>query len=164
MRTYEVIFILRPDLPETETDALIEQMQQSVTGAGGRVTNADKCKWGKRPLAYRVHGQREGFFVLFEIEGGGEALRELERRLKVAEPVLKLLSVRVDLERKRAEKHRHKREHRAARRHRPAPAGGPSAAEARPPDGPAPGRARLLFLRGGAHGRKTPNPRPPPPR
>src|SRR3972149_2573029 len=71
MRTYEVIFILRPDLPETETDALIEQMQQSVTGAGGRVTNADKCKWGKRPLAYRVHGQREGFFVLFEVEGGG---------------------------------------------------------------------------------------------
>ena len=141
MRTYEVIFILRPDLPETETDALIEQMQQSVTGAGGRVTNADKCKWGKRPLAYRVHGQREGFFVLFEVEGGGEALRELERRLKVAEPVLKLLSVRVDLERKRAEKHRHKREHRAARRHRPAPAGGPSAAEARPPDGPAPAGA-----------------------
>src|SRR3972149_947881 len=92
MRTYEVIFILRPDLPETETDALIEQMQQSVTGAGGRVTNADKCKGGKRPLAYRVHGQREGFFVLFEVEGGGEALRELERRLKGAEPGLKLLS------------------------------------------------------------------------
>src|SRR3990167_2925047 len=118
MRTYEVIFILRPDLPETETDALIEQMQQSVTGAGGRVTNADKRKWGKRPLAYRVHGQRRGLLGLLESEGGGEALHGLEGRLKVAEPVLKLLSVRVDLERKRAEKHRHKREHRDRKRKR----------------------------------------------
>jgi len=128
MRTYEVIFILRPDLPEAEADALVEQMQQGVAGAGGRVTRVDK--WGKRPLAYPVARQREGQFVLFEVEGGGEALRELERRLKVSEPVLKFLSVRVDLERKRAEKHRHKREHRAARRHRPAPAGAPPAAEA----------------------------------
>lgn len=128
MRTYEVIFIVRPDVPETDLDALVEQMQQGVTGAGGRVAKAEK--WGKRPLAYRVRGQREGHFVFFEVEGGGDALRELERRLKVAEPVLKLMSVRVDLERKRAEKLRHKREHRAARRHRPAPAGAPPAAEA----------------------------------
>jgi small subunit ribosomal protein S6 len=139
MRTYEVIFILRPDVPEAEAETLIEHMQQGVAGAGGRVTKVDK--WGKRPLAYRVARQREGLFVLFEVEGGGEALRELERRLKVAEPVLKLMSVRVDLERKRAEKHRHKREHRAARRHRPAPAGGAPAAEARLPDGQAPAGA-----------------------
>ena len=126
MRTYEVIFIIRPDLPESDVEALVEQMQQGVAGAGGRVVKADK--WGKRPLAYRVRGQREGFFVLFEVEGGGETLRELERRLKVSEPVIKLLSVRVDLERKRAEKLRHKREHRAARRHRAAPAAGGGAA------------------------------------
>src|SRR3989304_3489982 len=123
MRTYEVIFILRPDLPETETDALIEQMQQSVTGAGGRVTNADKCKWGKRPLAYRVHGQREGFFVLFEVEGGGEGLRELERRAHGGGG--------------RGKRPPTRRRPRPPRRHRPVP-GGPGAAEARPPDGPAP--------------------------
>lgn len=128
MRTYEVIFIVRPELPEAEVDALVEQMQQGVTGAGGRVTKTEK--WGKRPLAYRISGQREGFYVLFEVEGGGEALRELERRLKVAEPVIKAMSVRVDLERKRTEKLRHRREHRAARRQRPGPASSSSAAEA----------------------------------
>lgn len=128
MRTYEVIFIIRPELPEAEVDALVQQMQQAVTGAGGRMAKADK--WGKRPLAYRISGQREGFYVLFEFQGGGEVVRELERRLKVTEPVLKTLSVRVDLERKKSEKLRHRREHRAARRQRPAPPGGGGPAEA----------------------------------
>lgn len=114
MRTYEVIFIIRPDLPEAETDALVEQMQQDVTGAGGQVTKLEK--WGKRPMAYRVSGQREGYYVLFEVEGTGQAVHELERRLKVAEPVIKSLTVRVDLERKKVEKLRHRREHRAARK------------------------------------------------
>ena len=125
MRTYEVIFILRPELPEAEAEALIEHMQQGVTGAGGRVTKVEK--WGKRPLAYRIQRCREGNYVFFEVEGAGDTLRELEHRLKVAEPVLKVLSVRVDLERKRAEKLRHRREHRAARRQRPAAAGASSA-------------------------------------
>lgn len=126
MRTYEVIFIVRPDVPEADVDALLGQMQETVSGAGGRVTKVDK--WGKRPLAYRVQGQREGFYVFLEIEGGGATLQELERRLKVAEPVIKLLSVRVDLERKKLEKLRHRREHRAARRQRAVAAGGGSAA------------------------------------
>lgn len=119
MRIYEVVFILRPELPEAEIEALVEQMQQGVTGGGSRVTKVEK--WGKRPLAYRVSGHREGYYVYFEVEGGGEALRELERRLKVAEPVIKIFSVRVDLERKKREKLRHRREHRVARRQRPAP-------------------------------------------
>lgn len=128
MRIYEVIFIILPETPEAEVDTLVEQMQAGVTGAGGQVTKVEK--WGKRLLAYRVHGQREGFFVLFEVEGGGDALRELERRLKVAEPVIKVLSVRVDLERKRLEKLRHRREHRAARRQRAAGSSGGTAAKA----------------------------------
>ncbi len=117
MRIYEVVFIVRPDVPEPDIDALVEQMQQGVDGAGGRVSKVEK--WGKRPLAYRVRRQREGYYVFFEVEGTGPTLHELERRLKVAEPVIKLLSVRVDLERKKVEKLRHRREHRAARRHRP---------------------------------------------
>ncbi len=116
MRTYEVIFIVRPALPDGDVDALVEQMQQGVTATGGQVTKVEK--WGKRPLAYRVHGEREGVYILFEIEGTGETVHELERRLKVVEQVIKLLSVRVDLERKKAEKLRHRREHRAARRQR----------------------------------------------
>lgn len=127
MRTYEAVFIIRPDVAEADVDALVESLQQAVTGAGGEMVKVDK--WGKRLLAYRVSGQREGFFVLFEITGGGEALRELERRLKVTEQVLKFLSVRVDLERKKVEKLRHRREHRAARRQR-AGAGGAAKATA----------------------------------
>lgn len=129
MRTYEVIFIIRPELPEAEVDALVEQLQLGVTSAGGQLARVDK--WGKRALAYRVSGQREGYYVLFELAGGGDALRELERRLKVSEPVLKFFSVRVDLERKKLEKLRHRREHRAARRQRAA-AGGPAKASANP--------------------------------
>lgn len=130
MRIYEVIFIVRPELPEAELEALLEQMQQGVTAGGGKVAKVEK--WGKRPLAYRVSGRREGYYVYFEVEGGGEVLRELERRLKVAEPVIKTLSVRVDLERKRREKMRHRREHRAARRQRatPSTSSGAGAAEA----------------------------------
>ncbi|MFQ5723820.1 MAG: 30S ribosomal protein S6 [Terriglobia bacterium] len=124
-RIYEVIFIVRPDVPEADIDALTAQMEEAVSGAGGRVTKVDK--WGKRPLAYRVRNHREGYYVLCEVEGTGATLGELERRLKVAEPVLKLLSVRVDLERKKREKLRHRREHRAARRQRTAAAGGSSA-------------------------------------
>ncbi len=118
MRVYEVIFIIRPDVPEAEVDALVEQMQQGVTGAGGEVAKVEK--WGKRPLAYHVAGQREGIYVFFEVNGTGDTLRELERRLKVTESVIKMISVRVDEERKRLAKLRHRREHRAARRqHKP---------------------------------------------
>jgi small subunit ribosomal protein S6 len=127
MRTYEAVFIIRPEVPEADVDALVDSLQHAVTGAGGQVVKVEK--WGKRPLAYRISGQREGFFVLFELSGGGEALRELERRLKVTEPVLKFFSVRVDLERKKVEKLRHRREHRAARRQR-AGAGGAAKATA----------------------------------
>jgi len=128
MRIYEVVFIIRPDVPEAEIDALLEPLQQAVRDAHGQMVKVEK--WGKRPLAYRVARQREGFFVLFELEGMGEALRELERRLKVAEPVMKFLSVRVDLERKKHEKLRHRREHQAARRQRPAPPSPPAEAQA----------------------------------
>lgn len=127
-RIYEVIFILRPELPEAEAQTLIEQMQQGVTGAGGQVTKVEN--WGKRPLAYRVRGCREGNYVFFEVEGTGDTLRELERRLKVAEPVIKIFSVRVDQERKKLEKLRHRREHRAARRQRAAPSAGSGSTEA----------------------------------
>ncbi len=125
MRTYEVVFIIRPDTAEGDIETLVESLQQAVRDAGGQITKADK--WGKRPLAYKVERQREGFFVLFEIEGSGDSLRELERRLKVAEPVIKFLSVRVDLERKKHEKLRHRREHQAARKQRAAASPAPSA-------------------------------------
>ena len=137
MRTYEVIFIVRPDQSEDEVNALIEQMQKAVTESEGEMVQTDI--WGKRTLAYRVAGQREGIYVLFEINSAeGKALHELERRLKVADPVIKVFSVRVDLERKKVAKLKHKREHRAARRQQKAPA---ASAESSPRSGASEKRA-----------------------
>lgn len=102
MRTYEIMFILRPDLPEEEIDRVISQMESVVTSTGGRLQKTDKM--GRRHLAYKIAKQREGYYVLFVLECGPATVQELERRLKVAEPVVKYLTVRVDEELKRLQK------------------------------------------------------------
>jgi small subunit ribosomal protein S6 len=120
MRKYELIFIVRTDFPEEELGKLVTQMEGVVTGHGGKVEKVEKM--GRRRLAYRVRRQREGFYVLFVIEGSGETVKEFERRLKVNDAVLKYLSVRVDEELKRAEKAKAWRAEQAARKPRPRPA------------------------------------------
>jgi small subunit ribosomal protein S6 len=117
-RTYEVIFILRPDLVEDEADKLVAALESAATGAGGTMQKIDRL--GRRRLAYRVRGFREGNYVLFEMEASAEPIRELQRRLRVSEPVIKFLVVRTDEMTKRLEKDRRHREARLKRR--PAPA------------------------------------------
>src|SRR5215469_12152080 len=95
------------------------QMEGVVTGHGGKVDKVEKM--GRRRPAYRVRRQREGFYVLFVVEGSGETVKEFERRLKVNDAVLKYLSVRVDEELKRAEKAKVWRAEQAARKTRPRP-------------------------------------------
>jgi small subunit ribosomal protein S6 len=119
MRKYELIFIVRTDFPEEELGKLITQMEGVVTSHGGKVEKVEKM--GRRRLAYRVQHQREGIYVLFVVEGGGEAVKEFERRLKVNDAVIKYLSVRVDEELKRAEKAKAWRAEQAARKPRPRP-------------------------------------------
>ena len=120
MRKYESILIVRPDLPEEEVGKLITQMEGVVTSAGSKVEKVEKM--GKRRLAYRIARQREGFYLLFVIEGSGDTVREFERRLKVNDAVLKYLSVRVDEEWERAEKMKAWRAKQAARKPRARPA------------------------------------------
>ncbi len=127
MRKYEIIFVVRPDVPEDEVDKLIAQMEGVVTGAGGRVEKAEKM--GRRRLAYRVQRHREGFYVFFTLEGGGDAVKEFERRLKVTDTVIKFLTVRIDEDLKRAEKFKAYREEQEARRSRPK-GGAPEASQA----------------------------------
>jgi small subunit ribosomal protein S6 len=116
-RIYELIFICRPDTPETEVDRLIGLVQQTVQEQGGRVEKVEK--WGVRRLAYRVRKHREGFYVFLVIHGTtGGMMKEVERRLKVSEPVIKYLTVRVDAELKRERKLKARRERRAGRRTR----------------------------------------------
>jgi small subunit ribosomal protein S6 len=97
---------------------VISQMEGFAVGAGGKIEKVEKL--GRRRMAYRVRRFREGFYVLFVIEAEPQAVAELERRMKVMDSVVKFLTVRVDLEQKRAAKRTQVRLKKAARRKGPA--------------------------------------------
>jgi len=101
-RTYELMFIVRPDMTEEDQDKLISTLEHAVTSSGGQVKNVEKM--GKRRLAYVVRKFHDGLYILLTFEGGGGLVHELERRLRVSESVIKFLSVRVDEEQKRLDK------------------------------------------------------------
>jgi len=101
-RMYEVMFIVRPDLAEEETARVISTVESGATAAGVAVKNVERM--GKRRLAYKVRKFQDGMYVLLTVEGPGSAVAELERRLRVAEPVIKYITVRVDEEQKRLAK------------------------------------------------------------
>ena len=101
-RTYELMFIVRPDMTEEDLDKLIATLQAVVPPTGGNVQRVDKM--GKRRLAYVVRRFHDGIYILLTLEGGGGLVHELERRLRVTEPVIKFLTVRIDEEQKRLEK------------------------------------------------------------
>jgi small subunit ribosomal protein S6 len=114
MRIYEELFILRPDATDEEIDPAIEQLKGVITQSGGTVDKAEK--WGMRRLAYRVLKYNEGQYVLLQFTANPEAVKELERRLRVSDLVIKFLTVRIDEKLKRIEKRRKQREKRAARK------------------------------------------------
>jgi small subunit ribosomal protein S6 len=101
-RTYELMFIVRPDMTDEDLDKLISTLQSVVPTSGGTVKSVEKM--GKRRLAYAVRRFYDGIYVLMIVEGGGPVIHELERRLRVTEPVIKFLTVRVDEEQKRLAK------------------------------------------------------------
>jgi len=128
MRNYEVMFIVRPDVADEDADKLIAQMEGVVTGAGGTMVKVEKM--GRRRLAYRVHKQREGLYVLFKLQGDGDTVKEFERRLKVTDTVIKYLTVSMDEDLKRAEKYQALRARQESKRRRPKPAATPSSSQA----------------------------------
>ena len=113
-RIYEELFIVKPDAPDEEVDQFVEHLRTQLTTAGATVDKVDK--WGKRRLAYRVDKYREGTYVLFQISAEPTAVKELERRLRVSDVVLKFLTVRIDQTLKRLEKRKKDRDKRTARR------------------------------------------------
>jgi small subunit ribosomal protein S6 len=117
MRIYEELFILKPDTAEEAVDQIIDQVRQVITSQDGVVDKVDK--WGIRKLAYRVQKLNEGFFILVQFTSGPETVKEIERRLRVSDFVLKFLTVRIDEKLKRIEKRKKRREKRASRK--PAP-------------------------------------------
>ncbi len=106
-RTYEVMFIVRPDIGDEDLDKLVSTLESQVSGAGGTVKGVERM--GKRRLAYMVRRFQEGTYILFTVEGGGDAIHEMERRLRVTEPVIKFLTVRVDKEQARMAKLKERR-------------------------------------------------------
>jgi len=101
-RTYELMFIVRPDMAEEDQDKLISTLETAVTSSGGAVKSVEKM--GKRRLAYTVRRFHDGLYVLLTVEGSGGLVHELERRLRVTEPVIKFITVRIDEEQKRLDK------------------------------------------------------------
>ena len=142
MRIYEELFIVRPNATDEEIDPLVEQLRQVITTRGGTVDKSDK--WGVRKLAYRLQKQTEGYYILLQFSATPETVKEVERRLRVADLVLKFITVRIDEKLKKIEKRKKSREKRAARKPAPAAAPAPAmpsfAAEpAAVPGSPAPG-------------------------
>lgn len=141
MRIYEELFIIRPDAPEEEIDVYIEQIKELIIKSGGTVEKADK--WGVRKLAYRVDKRTEGFYVLVQFTAEAAAVKEVERKMRVTDMVIKWITVRIDEKLKKLEKRTKQREKRAKRR--PAPSerspvpASPQFPAAPVPGGPTPG-------------------------
>src|ERR1700761_2267670 len=135
MRIYEELFIVRPDATEEEVDPVIEQLKNVITQSGGTLDKTEK--WGTRKLAYRVLKYTEAQYILLQFTAEAGTVKEIERRLRVADVVLKFLTVRIDEKLKRIEKRKKQREKRAARK--PALAPAPAAASPLSPhEAPAP--------------------------
>ena len=132
-RTYEIMFIVRPDVEEADLDKLIEGFSGNVTTGGGEVKSVEKM--GRRRLAYTVRKFNDGFYVLLNIAAEGKLITEIERRLRVTEQVIKFITVRMDEEEKRLAKVKAIRDTKVKRsampmqQHQPSSVAAPVAAE-----------------------------------
>ncbi|RMG02884.1 MAG: 30S ribosomal protein S6 [Acidobacteria bacterium] len=109
-RVYEMMYIAIPEISDDELAKLNDSLQKVIESQGGKIIKIED--WGKRRLAYEIKHKKEGRYVLFEIEGSGREIAELERRMRVNDYIMRYMTVRVDLDRKAAEKARKKREKR----------------------------------------------------
>ena len=93
-RTYELVFIVQPELGEDALNAVVDRIQQVVIDNGGQVQKVEHM--GRRKLAYAIDKTTEGYYVLIHASLNGAAIGELERSLKLSEDVLRHLLVRLD--------------------------------------------------------------------
>lgn len=110
------MYIVDPDTPAERIGKLNEAVGKLVEKEGGTVIRMDDM--GIRTLAYPINKKSEGYYVLYEIEGTGQEIAELERRMRVNDMIIRYITVRVDEDRKTAEKLRTRREKRAENRAR----------------------------------------------
>lgn len=113
-RTYEVMYIIDPETPAERIAKLNEAVGKVIEKEGGTVVRMDDI--GRRTLAYPIEKKTEGHYVLFEIDGSGQEIAELERRMRVNDMIIRYITIRVDEDRKKADKLRAKREKRQSNR------------------------------------------------
>jgi small subunit ribosomal protein S6 len=113
-RQYELIYILPPETSEQQAAELHEQVAQIVARMNGQIEKTEN--WGRRKLAYEIGHFKEGVYVLELINGSGDLMKELDRRLKVIDQVVRHLIVRVDEEKQVVERTRTKRQSESERR------------------------------------------------
>jgi small subunit ribosomal protein S6 len=106
-RVYELLFIADPNLGEPEVDALTTHVQGFIEKEGGKVQKVEK--WGKKRLAYVVRRHREGSYVLIVAEGPTQMMKEVDRRIRVTDGIVKFIVVRVDEELRKAERRKARR-------------------------------------------------------
>src|SRR5580700_9485232 len=114
MRVYEELFIVKPDAPEEDVDGFVTQIKDLIVAGNGTIEKADK--WGVRKLAYRIQKYKEGIYILVQFAAPGELVKEVERRMRVTDMVIKFITVRIDEKVKKIEKRKKQRDKRAARR------------------------------------------------
>lgn len=113
-RTYEVMYIVDPETPVDKIGKLNEAVGNLIEKQGGTVVKMEDI--GTRTLAYPIQKRTEGHYVLFEVDGSGQEIAELERRMRVNDMIMRYITVRVDEDRKKADKMKAKREKRTAQR------------------------------------------------
>ena len=113
-RQYELVYILPPDSSDQVVADLHTQIEGVVSRMNGQIEKHDP--WGRKRLAYEIGHNKEGFYVLEVINGSGELMKELDRRLKVMDQVIRHMVVRVDEEKKVVERTQTKRRTESERR------------------------------------------------
>lgn len=113
-RTYEVMYIVDPDASDENIGKLNETIGQLIEKEGGTIVRIDDV--GRRKMAYPIKKKTEGYYVLYEIEGTGQEIAELERRMRVNDMIVRFVTVRVDEDRKKADKIQAKRDRRSSKR------------------------------------------------
>ena len=133
-RVYEILFIADPNLGEPEVLALTTTVQGFAEKEGAKIQKAEQ--WGKKRLAYLIGKHREGSYVLLTVEGQATMVKEVERRIRVTDGVIKFMTVRVDEELRKADGRRarrakddEKKRSRTGGVAKPAPAPAPAAAD-----------------------------------
>src|SRR5215813_3462079 len=113
-RQYELVYILPPETTEQQVTELHEQLEAIVKRMHGAIERTEN--WGRKKLAYDIGHHKEGVYVLEVINGSGELMKEIDRRLKVIDQIVRHLIVRVDEEKKVVERTRTKRQTESERR------------------------------------------------